>query len=983
VIVSSLGTRIDLLAVGERARRATLLGLLVATVVAAVNVATDDTILISTLVAAPLVTAALGGPRPTAFVYAYTLALALALGVVHDHFLTTEHLGRLFTVTIGGALAVWIASLRASHEEDSVRLGIQYFMARTLSEARTLDEVAPKMLETIAGPTGWHAAALWEPDEQAGGLRARSIWMRDGLGGQAFSRRTDELVLQPGQGMPGKAWQAQEPVWEADVTTAENSPRADAAAEAGLHGAVAVAARTTRGPAAVIELFSSDLRAPDPAVSELLEALAAQVGEFLETVQAQEAVRVSEARKAAVLDSALDCVITIDHAGTVVEFNRAAERTFGYSAEEAAGREVAELIVPPSLRERHRASLRRNAETGESTILGRPVELTGMRADGTEFPVEVAVNRIAGSQPAMYTATLRDIAERQRAQEEREELLRLEQLARRDAMRARDQLDAILSGIADAVTAQAPDGTLLFANEAAVRTLGFETADELMQAGPGRVRERFDILDEDGRPLPVERLPGRVAFATGEPAEELVRFRIRATGEERWSVVKATPILDASGAVTMAINVIEDITSHKRAEVQQRFLSEASRLLASSLDPDETIAQIAELAVPQIADWVAVDIRGSGGGLERVALAHADPALVEKAEQLRRLYPPDPKSGFGVQRVMDRGEPELYSEIPPKLLEQAAVDERHLELIEEFGLRSAMAVPMLTRDEVVGVLSLAAGPSGRRFDEQDLELAEELARRCAVALDNARLYSEHAYIARTLQESLLPVELPEIPGVEAAARFRPTGEGNDVGGDFYDIFETGARGWTVVVGDVCGKGPDAAAVTALARYTLRAAAMRERLPSRSLRILNEALLRQRDDRRFCTVAYAYLEAHDGGARMGFASGGHPLPLVLRRDGAVEPLGVHGTLLGVVPNPAFEDRSVALEPGDAVVFYTDGVTDPPGAGAGVGEEGLMRVVAASAGLSADQIASRIEAAALEEQPDGPRDDIAVVVLRVTS
>ena len=173
------------------------------------------------------------------------------------------------------------------------------------------------------------------------------------------------------------------------------------------------------------------------------------------------------------------------------------------------------------------------------------------------------------------------------------------------------------------------------------------------------------------------------------------------------------------------------------------------------------------------------------------------------------------------------------------------------------------------------------GRSGRRFDEQDLELGEELARRCATAIDNARLYGERAYIARTLQESLLPAELPEIPGLETAARFRATGEGNEVGGDFYDLFESGGRGWTVVIGDVCGKGPDAAAVTALARYTLRAAAMRERLPSRSLALLNEALLRQRGDRRFCTVAYAYLETLDSGARVGFASGGHPLPLVLR------------------------------------------------------------------------------------------------------
>jgi serine phosphatase RsbU (regulator of sigma subunit) len=315
------------------------------------------------------------------------------------------------------------------------------------------------------------------------------------------------------------------------------------------------------------------------------------------------------------------------------------------------------------------------------------------------------------------------------------------------------------------------------------------------------------------------------------------------------------------------------------------------------------------------------------------------------------------------------------------MLEQAAQDEEHLDLIREFGLSSAMAVPMTSRDEVIGALTFASGPSGRRFDGDDLRLVEELGRRCGTAIDNSRLYAERDYIARALQRSLLPAELPRIPGLETAARFRATGEGNEVGGDFYDLFETGGRGWTVVIGDVCGKGPDAAAVTALARYTLRAAAMHERLPSRSLRLLNEALLRQPGDRRFCTVAYAYLEALEDGARVGFASGGHPLPLLLREDGRVEPLGEHGMLLGIIDDPRLEDRSALLEPGDALVFYTDGVTDAGGPLEILGEERLADVVASCAGLGADAIAGRVEQAALEAENGAPRDDIAVVVVRV--
>ena len=571
--------------------------------------------------------------------------------------------------------------------------------------------------------------------------------------------------------------------------------------------------------------------------------------------------------------------------------------------------------------------------------------------------------------------------ERRRTETERDHLLRLEHLARVDASQARDQLEAILRGVADGVTAQAPDGRLLFANDAAVATLGYESREALLAAPTREILDRFEILDECGDPFPVEQLPGRRALERGEAAQALVRFRVRETGEERWSAVKSTPIRDGDGRVVMAINVIEDHTAHKRAELAQRFLAESSSVLGSSLDPDAVLREVAALTVPEIADWCAVDMRGPNGGIERVALAHADRAMVTRLQDLTRRYPPDPDAPTGVPKVLRTGVPEMYEEIPDALLRDAAVDEEHCRGLSELRLRSAMIVPMTAGGRTIGALSFGTGPSGRRFDGPDLELAEELARRCASALDNARLYRERAYIARTLQQSLLPIELPEIPGVEAAARFRPTGEGSEVGGDFYDVFETAGRGWTVVVGDVCGKGPDAAAVTALARYTLRAAAMGQRVPSRSLRLLNEALLRQRDDRRFCTVAYAYLEVLDGGARVGIASGGHPLPLLLRRDGTVEPIGEPGTLLGVVPDPQLEDRAVSLSPGDALVFYTDGVVESRIGEDALDEARLAALLSACAGRGADAIAARVEEAALRWQGGHPRDDIAVLVLRV--
>ncbi len=555
--------------------------------------------------------------------------------------------------------------------------------------------------------------------------------------------------------------------------------------------------------------------------------------------------------------------------------------------------------------------------------------------------------------------------------------------AERSARKTREQLEAMLRGVADAVTAQAPDGRLLFANDAAVELLGFESSEALLAASPGDIMARFEIFDESGRPYPVEDLPGRRALEGEESAEAIMRFRIRATGEERWSTVKATPVKNGDAGVSMAINVIEDITAHKRSELAQRFLARSSTVLGGWLDSDELLTRVARLAVPEIADWCAVDLVADGAALERVALTHADPALREPAEELSRRYPPDPAARDGAYDVMRSGEPRLFPEVTDELLRGSSQDGEHYELLNRLGVRSAMIVPMRARERTLGILTFGTGPSGRRYDERDLELAHELARRCATALDNNRLYSERSYVARTLQESLLPGELPDIPGIEAAARFRHAGEGAEVGGDFYDLFATGPRGWTVVMGDVCGKGPDAAAVTALARYTLRAAAMRDRLPSRSLWLLNEALLRQRSDRRFCTVACAYLETLDGGARVGFASAGHPLPLLLRPDGTVEAVGEPGTLLGVVPDPSIEDRAVSLSRGDALVFYTDGVIEPRGRGELLDETRLADLVGACAGRSADAIAAEVERAAVASHRGRPRDDIAVLVLRVAA
>ena len=278
--------------------------------------------------------------------------------------------------------------------------------------------------------------------------------------------------------------------------------------------------------------------------------------------------------------------------------------------------------------------------------------------------------------------------------------------------------------------------------------------------------------------MPLEAFRAAARSLGEDGAEEVVRFRVRATGEERWSAVKATPIHDEDGNVTMAINVIEDISAHKRAELAQRFLARSAEVLASSLDPDEVLVQVANLAVPEVADWVAVDMsptaRSSGWRSRTRPRACASgrstasvPARPGRAA--RRLPRAAHRAGGAVPRH------------PGRAAARGRAGRRALPDPAEFGMRSAMVVPMTARGRTLGTLTFVSGSRAAASTSRTWSWPRSWRRRCATAVDNARLYSERAYIARTLQQSLLPAELPDIPGVEAAARFRPTGEGNEVG----------------------------------------------------------------------------------------------------------------------------------------------------------------------------------------------------------
>ncbi|MGZ4268373.1 MAG: SpoIIE family protein phosphatase [Solirubrobacteraceae bacterium] len=293
-------------------------------------------------------------------------------------------------------------------------------------------------------------------------------------------------------------------------------------------------------------------------------------------------------------------------------------------------------------------------------------------------------------------------------------------------------------------------------------------------------------------------------------------------------------------------------------------------------------------------------------------------------------------------------------------------------------------VPLLARGRVAGLLSLAWTDRAHRPGREEWTLIKAVSQRIALAIDSADEHHARAEIARTLQASLLADDLPHIEGAELAAEFVPAGRGADVGGDFYDAFPVGDGAWAFVIGDVCGKGPEAAAMTALARYTLRALAPRVRSPAEALGLLNAELLRRRGDDRFITAALVRIEPRPGGSgtRLVGATGGHPAPLLLRGDGTAEPLACRGMLLGVEPDARSTDHEVLLGAGDAVVLYTDGVTeaarDRP-----LTPAMLATALVGHAARGPRAVAREVVRLAERAAAGAPRDDLAVLVAAVTA
>jgi PAS domain S-box-containing protein len=562
----------------------------------------------------------------------------------------------------------------------------EYALVRILAEAGTVQDATQRLLELIAGEFDWAYGALWLADDREPLLRVVDDWSLDEPALNEFRRLNRRLTFGPGVGLPGRVWTTGEPAWIVEVSDDPDFPRVEMAAHAELHAAVALPVVGPDGVLGVLEFLTGEVRAVDPEQVDLLRTLGRQVGQYVARVRAEERLRATQEVSAGIVRAALDCVITMDHEGRVVDFNPAAEDTFGYRREEAIGRTVAELVIPPEMRDEHTAALHRYVETGKGTILNRRLELAAIRADGTTLPVELTVARVGTGTPPLFAGFVRDISAR---------------------MRTEAEVTALLEREHDA--------------------------------------------------------------------------RVRAEHAER---------------------------------------------------------------------------------------------------------------------------------------------------------------------------------STRR-------------------------------VANALQRSLLPPHLPAIPGFQLGAAYRAGSEAAVVGGDFYDVFALGPGRWGIAIGDVRGKGPDAASLTALVRYAIRTAAVRETSPGSVLAVVNEAVLRDTPEEDFCTAIYASLVVDGTAPTLRLAVGGHPLPLLATGDDGdrhVATAGRAGTLLGAVADPVLHDQEISLQADDVLLFYTDGVVDTRTPGGRLGEDGLGALLTQCGGLDAAVVASNIEAAlaGTEDLSDPPqRDDVALLALRAHS
>ncbi|MFE6482284.1 SpoIIE family protein phosphatase [Streptomyces sp. NPDC057757] len=706
-------------------------------------------------------------------------------------------------------------------------------------------------------------------------------------------------------------------------------------------------------------------------------------------------------------------VVQIDRTGAINAWNEDAEDLFGYSAELVIGKPLTDLAAWPHTP---------GTSTGivEALQLSRWEGTYGIRgANGRVTPVYASHLRVrdTGGEPSTVCLLVRDheravlqtplrvsatdttTSSEGQASDPFEVFIGspapddLDGLLQRTVERARDMLD----GDSAFLLLATDDET-----ELEVRaSTGLPSARQRfarvpVEAGPGRYGSaRMPAVHED-----LTVVPGAVPLLSGTGMRSVVTVPLKvegrltgslgvaAEGPGRYSNEEALRLQFAADRIALAVESarLGELERLRRGSLS--FLVEASDLLAGTLDRDQTLALMAQMTVPTLATWCAVyTIADQASDPYLSFVLHEDEERIDGLKALlSKIDPPDPVPTPGARiwaAPAEAAHDEALRNSVRSLSERATLSS---------GIGSTLAtaaavggetvvLPLVARNRVIGMLTLGK-PSDEHFRQEILELAEDLSRRAALALDNARLYSERMAISQSLQRSLLPPELPHIDGVEVEVIYRAAGEGNEVGGDFYDLFPIRDGAYGFAIGDVCGTGPEAAAVTGLARHALRLLAREGFTGPAVLERLNSAILDEGARSRFLTLLYGELwPQEDGSALLKVVCAGHPLPLRLRQDGTVEPAADPQPLLGVMDDLELYEQTVTLDPGDVLLCVTDGVTERREGTRMLGDDGLTDVLTTCTGLTAGAVAARIMRAVERFASDAPSDDMAILAMRV--
>jgi PAS domain S-box-containing protein len=543
------------------------------------------------------------------------------------------------------------------HHDAAELLRTEHAVSRVLAEAGDEATAYPLLLRAIGESLGWEVGTVWADERGDGALTCIESWR----GPEPFATTSRTTSLAPGEGLPGRVWATGEPAWIADLTADDNFPRGPSAASAGLRAAFCFAISGPGGVIAAMEFLARDRREPEADLLSTMTSLGSRIGQSVERWRAEARLRESDARKSAILDAAFDCVITMDAEGRVVEVNHATETTFGYAASEMVGRELAELIIPPELREAHRRGVERYMATGEAPIVGHPVELPAMRADGSEFPVEIAITRPLLDGPPQFTGYLRDVTERQRADR---------------ALRSLADEQAALRRLATTVASQADqERVFAVATEEVCRLLDAHTANLVRYEpdGTGAVVGAWSVEDVktvplgthvalDGPTVAARILrsgrPERIdsyAEATGSTAEMLRRLGFRGAvgapiilagrlwGAVMVSRVEDTPfpadseqrLADFAELVAVALGNAEarEQLAASRARIVEAGDKERRRLERNLHDGAQQRLVSLSLTLRMAESRLAAD----GDAQTRALLSRANAELADALEELREL----------------------------------------------------------------------------------------------------------------------------------------------------------------------------------------------------------------------------------------------------------------------------------------------------------------------------------------------------------